>query len=564
MSDLESTSQSLDSSVNSSLERQKVQEYVGDDNGVGLIKTCSRILTRTATITQAIQDDNEYIVAEDARKIYPSTEPAINENDQKVEAYLEKTQTNLSAIYSGEFNKQDIIDRPPDGGFWAWTCAVSVMLINTFSWGGNSSYGVLLNFYKSSNHFPDANTEEYALIGGLNLGLSLMVCSVANMLVRRFNYRIIMGCGTALLVVSYVCAAECKTIVQLIIVQGLLLSISYALTAGPSQVMIPTWFLKKRSLAGGMAAGGAGLAGIIFSRSAQAVIDGPGYKWALRMIGIVCGGMLCITIFTMRPRRDIVVVTKQPFYKDILQIFCSKKLYTSKAMQSLIVWNFLYGFAYAILLFSFSSFSTAIGLTSAQGAMVTTVQSIAQMVGRPLTGFISMYAGTSNSTIVITILIGVLSMVWWPFITTYGNLIVWAFIAGLFQGVNWVNYTPFCSEVVGGGDDLLAALSTLNLTGGAPLIVAEIIGLKLERSGSKPFLWCQILVGVTALVSAVTLVPFREFKVRRMFEARQHLIDRQDPKERSPADVERLARYNYLLGTTWTCYWLRALYPVKA
>ncbi len=547
-----------------------------------------RLLRRTSTVLDAIRDDNEYVMSQEKGKINPdlgdnllynngeipcsdkqitsSELEGVKTKQESSEDDITRTQTSQSLAYDGEYNIQDIIDRPPDGTVTGWISLICVTFINTFSWGANTSYGVLMSYYMESNHFPGATKEDYALIGGLNLGLSFIACSLSNSLVRRFYYKHIMYLGSALVFICYFVAAEVKTIVQLIIVQGLILSIAYALAAAPSMVVIPSWFLERRSFANGISSGGAGLAGLIFSRPVQAVIDSTGsYKWALRMVGIICGVMLFVSIFLVRCRRKFQVTSDIPIWKEIFQNIVNWRIYKMPPIIYLIIWNFIYGIGYAILLFSMSSYGRTIGLTSSQGSLVTTLQSAAQMIGRPALGYISFLFGKINVTIIFTLLLGILSLAYWVFIKSYGPLIGFGIIAGFIMGVNWVNFVPMCSDVVGGGDDLLAALSALYLTGGPPMIVSEIIGLKLEQpNSSSPFFHPQILVGVTCIVGALCLLPFREWKISRMLTARSHLIEKRAMKDRQPGDMDRLKRYELLLHPGLKGYILRVFYPIKA
>lgn len=569
---LPTSNSSLNSlSTNSSnIYRPKSVQNDGDLATVPLTTSLTnRILTRTATIVEGIKDDNQYAADQESIKIPPAPFGATDPEDAAISRQLSRKLTAERAgkleNYNGEFNKQDIIDRPPDGTFWGWLSAVCVCFINTFSWGTNSSFGVFLNYYVKTNHFPGATMEDYAIIGGLNLGLSYMLCNIANSLVRRFYYKSVMAVGIVLIVICYLCAAEAKTIVQLIMLQGFLLSIAYALAAGPGFVIIPTWFLKRRSIATGIGTSGAGLAGVIFSRPTQALIDKTGsYKWALRMIGIVCGVMLAISTLLIRCRRNLIVHTTRPFWKELLRNFTRWDIYFKRPIFCLVIWNLLYGIGYAILLFTMSSYATAIGLTYQQGSIVTTVQSVAQLIGRPLMGFVSDYFGKANVTLLITAVLGLLCLVYWIFIKSYAALIVFAFISGIMVGINWVNFTPLAADVVGGGDDLLAAVSVLCFWGGAPMVVAEIVGLKLERPNeSKPFLYCQLLVGCAIILSALFLLPFREWKVRRILTARKALILKKSEEKRDPGDETRLKRYELVLGNNIHGFLIRMLYPIK-
>ncbi|QPG75087.1 hypothetical protein FOA43_002428 [Brettanomyces nanus] len=529
---------------------------------------------------EAFKDDSEYVAEQDKKnaenadygaELYagsmmrkPSDLEGATSLILAVSAVSEKRAT-IKPPDTGEFCKQDMLDVPPDGTFWGWTTCICVMLINTFSWGTNTVYGVFLDYYVSTNHFPEANMEEYALIGGLCLGFSFMLISVANTLIRRFHYKLVMSFGAMLIVICFCAASVAKTITQLIMLQGFLMSIGFALTAGPTFVMIPSWFLKKRSVAQGIGAAGVGLAGVIFSKPVQVMIETDGdYQWALRMMGIICGVMLAISIALIRTRRPLQV-KNDSLLKTIWHNCTRWDIYLRAPMACVIMWNFIYGLAFAVLLFSFSSYSTSIGLTQSQGSMVTLVESIAQTVGRPILGLLSDRYGRANTTILVTTFLGIICLCWWTFVKSYANLLIFGFVAGFFMGINWVNFSPLSADVVGGGDDLLAAISMLTFLGGMPQVVAEIIGLKLKRPGmTQPFLYCQILVGVACLVSAAILLPFREWKIKKILSAREKCILAKDPILRTEKDELRLDRYKLILQSTFKGRVIRAFYPVRA
>lgn len=529
----------------------------------------NNIITRTSTILSYIKEDNKF--AKTQVEPNPSYDPnelikvgtavpidtADDEKTEKeenrdlenksLESYNDDDndddeQTKKSTILedTGEYNVFDVQNKPPDKGFWAWTAAVCVLLINTFSWGSNAVFGVYLNYYTTTNYFPGATMEQYVMIGGLGLGFSFMTCTITNSLCRRFYYKYIMSIGTALIFLSYWLASISNTVVQLIMFQGLLMSIGYALVAGSTFVILPTWFLKKRSIAQGIATAGGGLGGIVFSRPIDEIIkrysddpkyaDNPheglkkGIAWALRMESFVCGFMLVISIIllrTYRPLRDPKAKNK-PFLPEMFSYMLRVDLLKQVPMICILLWNMVYGLTYTILLFSLSSYATTIGLTYKQGSNVTTVQSVAQTIGRPLLGICSDKIGRVNTTLIFTLILTIFIFLFWIFVTTYSELLAFAFLAGFILGVNWVNFGPMTADIVGAGPDLTDGISILMFTGGMPLIIAELVGLKLKRPEmSRPFLYCQILCGVASIVSALLLMPFREWKVKRILLARR-------------------------------------------
>jgi hypothetical protein len=113
-------------------------------------------------------------------------------------------------------------------------------------------------------------------------------------------------------------------------------------------------------------------------------------------------------------------------------------------------------------------------------------------------------------------------------------------------------------------------------TGGFPLLIAELAGFKLRRPHmEKQFLYCQILVGVSCIVSAALLMPFREWKVRRILLARRKLfIKAKDHQHFDVDDVElqeftigkdpdlEIERLNTMLLSNPWAYTLRMCYPI--
>ncbi|KAG0680259.1 hypothetical protein C6P40_004664 [Pichia californica] len=571
-------------SVNSDGFHNQYPQGLENSDNVAISKTItSNIITRTSTILSYIKEDNKFaktqvepnpsydpneIIKPEGTASYSlqnydnigkpivSTkrknadleniksaeynEEHDDEQDEDDDEDNETKKSNAVLEDTGEYNVFDIENRPPDKGFWAWTCAFCVLSINTFSWGANSAFGVYLNYYTTMEYFPGASMEQYVMIGGLCLGLSFIVCPITVSLCRRYYFKITMSIGTGLIFLSYWLASISKTVIQLIMFQGFLMSIGFALVAGSCFIILPTWFLKKRSITQGIASAGAGLGGIIFSRPVDQIIksylDNPKYannqhealrlgiSWSLRMQSFVCGFMLVISVILIRTYRPLIdpKVKEKPFIHELYAFLVRFDILKQIPVLCVIFWNMIYGLAYTILLFSLSSYATSIGLTYQQGSNVTTVQSVAQTIGRPLMGMCSDKIGRVNSTIFFTTLITIFIFFFWIFVTTYSALLAFAFLVGFILGINWVNFGPMTADIVGGGMDLTHTISMMMFTGGFPFLIAELVGLKLKRPEmEKPFLYCQILCGVSCIISVLVLLPFREWKVKRILNARR-------------------------------------------
>ncbi|TID30839.1 hypothetical protein CANINC_000575 [Pichia inconspicua] len=559
--------------------------YDSTENQQQSQRRMSNILTRTSTVISQLKEDNKFAKTQVSNEL--PYDPMISNNDNDncdddLEGFPDSSQNTQQVKDTGEYNIYDIENKPPDGGVWAWIATGCVLCINTFSWGLNACFGVFLNYYTTTNFFPGARMEQYVMIGGMGLGLSFMTCVITNGLCRKYNFKLIMYIGTALTFLSYWLASIAKTVVQLIMFQGFMMGIGWGLVAGATFMILPTWFLKKRSVAQGIATAGGGLGGIIFSRPTDEIIkkymNDPKYandpheglrkgiSWALRMQALVCGAILLVSVFLIRTYRPLKNDVKKPILKEMFGFLKRWDLIKQVPIMCLIIWNMVYGLAYTILLFSLSSYATSIGLSYLQGSNVTTVQSVAQTIGRPMLGFISDKIGRVNTTCLCTFIIAIFTFCFWIFTTTYSELLGFAFVIGLFLGVNWVNFGPMTADVVGGGPELNHTISLLMFSGGFPLLIAELAGLKLRRPQlSNPFLYCQILVGVASIISVACLLPLREWKVSRILNARLKLLQEEkelDEEKHTSSNHPEIERLEYMLQSDIYHYLIRMFYPI--
>jgi MFS family permease len=69
-----------------------------------------------------------------------------------------------------------------------------------------------------------------------------------------------------------------------------------------------------------------------------------------------------------------------------------------------------------------------------QGTALVAVLSTGNLLGRPLVGFVSDKIGRLNADIIWTIICGLCSFLIWTFAYSYGVLLAYGFLFGLFCG----------------------------------------------------------------------------------------------------------------------------------
>jgi MFS family permease len=343
-----------------------------------------------------------------------------------------------------QFSFEEVPESPPDGGY-GWVCVVCCFTINAFTWGVLSvcspflpfnsladisqSYGVYLAYYLQNNIFPDGTSFDFALIGGLNFSMAMIVSPLATALTRKYGVHIPMALGIFCQTTGLIAASFAHRIWHLYLSQGVLVGFGIGLTWIPSIAVLPQWFLKRRSMANGICSAGSGIGGLMFSFAVRAILTNVSLAWALRICGLVSGFMNILATCAIRSRNHIVQPRLHPF--DV-------HLFRRYEVFLVLAWGFVSMFGYVILLFSLSDFARSIGLGSTQAAAITALLNLGTAIGRPVVGVMSDSFGRIETAGTVTFLCFVSVFAIWVPATTYGATICFAIINGGILGVFWM------------------------------------------------------------------------------------------------------------------------------
>ncbi|PMD56279.1 major facilitator superfamily protein [Hyaloscypha bicolor E] len=416
-------------------------------------------------------------------------------------------------ILTRELSFEEIQELPPDGGY-GWVCVACCFTINAFTWGVLSSYGVYLAYYLQNNIFPDGTSFDFALIGGLNFSMAMIVSPLATALTRRYGVHLPMALGILCQTSGFISASFARLIWQLYLSQGVLVGFGIGLTWIPSIAVLPQWFQKRRSMANGICSAGSGIGGLMFSFAVRAILSNVSLAWALRICGLVSGFMNILATFAIRSRNHIVQPRLHPF--DV-------RLFRRYEVLLALAWGFVSMFGYVILLFSLSDFARSIGLGSGQAAAITALLNLGTAIGRPVVGVMSDKFGRIETAGSVTFLCFVSVFAIWVPATSYGATICFAIINGGILGVFWMTIAPVSAEVVG-LKELPSMLSLAWMMVVLPCTFSEVIALKLRRvNASREFLYAQIFCGLAYLVAS-----FFAFELWRVHRKKTHarLLDR--------------------------------------
>lgn len=77
-------------------------------------------------------------------------------------------------------------------------------MINGFTWGIAASYGVYISNYLATDYFPGATPLDYALIGGMEPGVAMVISPICTILTREIGRFWVMSAGCVMFAAGYI------------------------------------------------------------------------------------------------------------------------------------------------------------------------------------------------------------------------------------------------------------------------------------------------------------------------------------------------------------------------
>ncbi|CAH1115988.1 unnamed protein product [Phaedon cochleariae] len=194
----------------------------------------------------------------------------------------------------------------PDGG-WGWMVLFAAFMLNTISEGVSFSFGLLLiEFLKEFG----ASKSATSWIGGLFLAIPLLAGPIGSAMVDRYGCVSMTILGGLVCATGFVLSVFADSLAVLYVTFGVVGGIGRGLTFVTAVVSLAFWFERRRTVAVGLAASGAGFGTIVFAPLTTRLLEG--YGWRGTML-VLAGGFLnmCVCGAVMRDPAWIVRETQE-------------------------------------------------------------------------------------------------------------------------------------------------------------------------------------------------------------------------------------------------------------
>ncbi|KAI7213780.1 putative MFS monocarboxylate transporter [Hortaea werneckii] len=194
---------------------------------------------------------------------------------------------------------------PTDQGLQAWVALAGGFLSNALIWGFALSFGVLQEYYASTE--PFAGQGGIAAIGTTSTGIMYLTMPLFLWIFRRWpkTRRWSLWSSVPIVAISLVGASFANTVPQLLVTQGIFYAIAGNALVMPTINFINEWFSKKRGLAIGIAISGDFAGGIVMPLLLQAILGAVGFRWTLRIIAAIIVVFSSPILFLLKPRLPV-------------------------------------------------------------------------------------------------------------------------------------------------------------------------------------------------------------------------------------------------------------------
>ena len=210
--------------------------------------------------------------------------------------------------------------------------------------------------------------------------MSLFISPVVGLVNDNWGTRVSLLIGTILVSLSMLTASFASQIWHLFLSQGVCFGFGLGFLYITASPVLPQWFLKKRSLAVGIASSGAGFGGLAYNLGAGAGVETLGWQWTYRLLALCTGVVNLACSILLKDRNRVIGPRKRSF---------NLREFRHISVVLLVLWGVFTELGYIVLLYSMPNYASSIGLSAKQGSIVGAVLNLGLAFGRPVIGLLS-------------------------------------------------------------------------------------------------------------------------------------------------------------------------------
>lgn len=354
---------------------------------------------------------------------------------------------------------------PVDGGRQAWTFLLGCWLIEAMIWGFALSFGVFQRYYSAHPFFKE-NSARIPLIGTLATGVSYLGMPFTNAFCLRLGprgRRIMCAVGWGMCVLGLLGASFATEVWALVVWQGLVYGCGWVVCYTPFLFMLNDWFVARRGLAYGILFGASGVSGMVIPLVLGWMLDGFGFRTALRVFAIAILLVSGPGLLLVRPRKPGTECLERDRMRREGGVRRLLRRASDRDFLLMAAAVFTQGLGFFVPNIYIASYAEDLGLSRTTGSALLAIVSLSQVAGQTWQGWISDRVNIYLPVSISGLAPGLGALFLWGPAKGFWSLVAFSALWGFFSASYSVLYTRMCTYLTAekgrqGADDEAAML----------------------------------------------------------------------------------------------------------
>ncbi|KAE9364850.1 MFS general substrate transporter [Stipitochalara longipes BDJ] len=400
---------------------------------------------------------------------------------------------------------------PCDGGRRAWACLLGAATIEGLMWGFPMTFGVFQSYFQT--HPPFEKNQYIPVVGVLATGISYLGNPlITPFVIKHQKYQRHMIClGWIICIIALLTSSFATKVWHLMVTQGFLYGVGCVILYYPVLSIVNEWFIKRRGLAYGLMFGSAGTCGLGLPFIIEKLLHNYGHATTLRAFAVGMFLLIGPVLPLLQPR--LAPPNQTPSTTFNTKVFTNPLFYTASFS------NTFQGLAFFLPFLYLPSYATSLGLTPTQSTLPLSLLSASQIIGQIGIGYLSDHHNLYIPLFLSPFFSALSIFMLWGFAKSFGPLVVFSILYGVFAGGYSVLYCRFATALTIDGDGVdrasqratgLWLYSILEFQRGVGNIAGGVVsGIIVKREvvevayGVGRYQWLVVLVGGCMLVSCL-------------------------------------------------------------
>ncbi|KAF5663634.1 peptide chain release factor 1 [Fusarium heterosporum] len=324
---------------------------------------------------------------------------------------------------------------PPDGGLQAWLQVVTGHLVAFNSWGYLISFGIFQPYYEEQFSLPPSTV---SWIGSLEVCLIFLIGTFSGRAFDAGYYRTALAVGLFLQILGIFMTSIASAYWQVLLAQGICQGLGNGIIFAPTIANMSTYFTRKKTIAISAGACGAATGGMVFPLIAQQLLPKIGFRWTVRVMGLVVtvSSMIIMIIAKTRlkARKAGPLVEWTAFKEPAYVLFAAAMFFT--------LWPTWISYNYA------RQYATdKLGGSATDSFLMLIAINAVGIPGRMISAFLAdRYFGAIN-VFIPTIFSAALCLYMWSQVHTLAGGFVWVSIFGYFGAAIQSLFPSCCASL---------------------------------------------------------------------------------------------------------------------